>query len=163
MNIVNFTKDIELVKYSSKIQKRLKKIAPKDRKKYILVITGHQAEAKATLSKIAYGDLKFKLLPQDQLIFASKVIPTQENIQNYAKLIKKLKTQRIRIFEKIHISGHAGREDLRDLLQMTKPKYIIPSHGEKHMEEGMKSLALEMGYKPNQVKMLVNNQRITLK
>ena len=72
-NIVNFTKDIELVKYSSKIQKRLKKMGQKERKKYLLVITGHQAEAKATLSKIAYGDIQFKFHPQDHLIFASKV------------------------------------------------------------------------------------------
>jgi ribonuclease J len=62
-------------------------------------------------------------------------------------LEKKLKRHHVRIFDNVHTSGHGGREDLRDFINLIKPKHIIPSHGDlKKLSAGVK-LAEEMGYK----------------
>ena len=81
IGIINFSKDVEIVKYGKHIKKRLKQIE-KDRKKYMLVVTGHQGEPKATLSKMAQGIFKFRFQPEDHIIFSCKTIPTPTNIHN---------------------------------------------------------------------------------
>jgi|TARA_B100001964_G_C14192856_1_gene581942 ribonuclease J len=156
IGIVNFSKDVEIVKYSRQIEKRLKKI-DKDRKKYLLVTTGHQGEPKAVLSKIARGELKFKLYPEDSVVFSCKTIPTPTNIANRETLENELKMTGVRIFDNIHQSGHAAREDLRDFIKLVKPKNIIPSHGNKEMKEALGDLAKEMGYNLNKNVFLIKD------
>ncbi|MCA9487239.1 MAG: ribonuclease J, partial [Nanoarchaeota archaeon] len=56
-------------------------------------------------------------------------------------------TFRCKIFKDIHVSGHASREDHRDLLNMIKPQNICPVHGHVRLKEGMIELAEEFGYK----------------
>lgn len=146
VGIIDFKKDIELIGYKKQINKRLNNIKDEDRGKYLLVITGHQGEPKAMLSKIAEGTLDFKLKPEDHVIFSCTVIPAEINIENRKKLETTLKAQKVRIFKDIHVSGHAAREDLRDLLRFTNPKHIIPAHGEKFMTESLKELAEEMEF-----------------
>ncbi len=144
--IVNFSKDVEMVKYSKQIEKRLHKI-DKDRKKYLLVATGHQGEQKSVLHKIAKGDIKFKLYPGDNVIFSCRTIPTPTNIANREALENDLRQNGVRIFKDIHQSGHAAREDLRDFINMLKPRNIFPAHGNHKMKDSLAGLAEEMGYK----------------
>ena len=86
------------MKYSKQIEKRLKKI-DKDRKKYLLVTTGHQGEHKSVLYKIAKGEFKFKLHPEDSVIFSCRTIPSPTNIENREALENELKLFGIRIFQ----------------------------------------------------------------
>ena len=146
IGIVGFSKDIEMVKYSRQIERRLKKV-DKDRKKYMLVVTGHQGEHKSVLYKIAKKEFKFNLYPEDNVVFSCRTIPTPTNIANREALENDLKQNGVRIFKDIHQSGHAAREDLRDFIHIIKPKNIIPSHGNKEMRESLAELAEEMGYK----------------
>ena len=52
----------------------------------------------------------------------------------------------MRIFTDVHISGHAGREDLRDFIRMLNPEHIIPAHGELQKRTVLAELASELGY-----------------
>ncbi len=122
-------------------------IINKNKKDYIAVCTGHQGEENAVLSKIAEGRTPFELKEDDKVIFSSEVIPTQVNIEARQVLDSKLETYRCKIFKGIHVSGHASREDHRDLLGMIKPKHIVPVHGHIRLKEGMIELAEELGYK----------------
>ena len=121
-------------------------IVNKNKKDYIVVCTGHQGEENAVLSKIAEGRTPFELKEDDKIIFSSEVIPTQVNIEARQVLDSKLETYRCKIFKDIHVSGHASREDHRDLLGMIKPKHIVPVHGHVRLKEGMIELAEELGY-----------------
>ncbi|HUS49587.1 MAG TPA: MBL fold metallo-hydrolase RNA specificity domain-containing protein, partial [Candidatus Paceibacterota bacterium] len=58
----------------------------------------------------------------------------------------RFKKRGIRIFSDVHVSGHAGREDLRDFITMIHPEHIIPAHGNAEKLEPMAELASEMGY-----------------
>ena len=69
----------------------------------------------------------------------------------------------MRIFKDIHQSGHAAREDLRDLINLVKPQHIVPAHGEIQMTTALADLAVEMGYKKGQnVHIMGNGERIRL-
>lgn len=121
-------------------------IVNKNKKDYIVVCTGHQGEPNAVLSRIAEGRTPFELKDDDKIVFSSEVIPTQVNIESRQILDAKLETFRCKIFKDIHVSGHASREDHRDLLGMIKPKHIVPVHGHVRLKEGMIELAEELGY-----------------
>ena len=60
---------------------------------------------------------------------------------------RKLRSSGVRVQTDIHVSGHAGREDLRELLNIFKSKHIIPAHGSLQQETPMIELASEFGYK----------------
>ncbi|MFW6282742.1 MAG: MBL fold metallo-hydrolase RNA specificity domain-containing protein, partial [Minisyncoccales bacterium] len=155
-NIFQLPKNVELVKYSSQIKKSLKKI--KNRKNYLLIVTGHQGETKATLSKMVSGKLDFNLHKEDHVIFSCTVIPTESNIKNREELEDELKKKKVRIFKDIHVSGHGAKEDVHDLIKMTKAKKIIPAHGFEHMRKGIKELCLDMGYNNNDIIMIKDGE-----
>jgi ribonuclease J len=154
--LIDFSKDVEIVKFGSKIKNRIGKLE-KQRNKVLLVVTGHQGEPKATLSKMARKELPFRLKPEDHIIFSCTVIPSEVNIENRKVLEDQLKTYGVRIFRDIHVSGHASREDLRDLFNLVKPKHIIPAHGNQDMKEALADLAVEKGYKVGKTVHLVND------
>ncbi|MBI2661523.1 ribonuclease J, partial [Candidatus Woesearchaeota archaeon] len=131
--------------------------------KYVLVVTGHQGEPESTLSKIADGEFKFRFDPGDHVIFSCKTIPTPTNIENRQALEAKLKKLHLRIFKDVHESGHAAREDLRDLINIVKPKHIIPAHGNGIMKGALAELAVEMGYKlGNNVHLMKDGDRLRI-
>ena len=161
INIINFSKDAKILRFKDQINKQLKKVQ-KNPGKYILVVTGHQGEPKAILSRMARGEFPFKFNQEDQVIFSCKVIPTKITQENREKLEKSLKNLGVRIFRDVHVSGHAAREDLRDLINIVKPKHIIPAHGEKEMKAALADLADEMKYKKDRVHIQLNGQMISL-
>ena len=58
-----------------------------------------------------------------------------------------MKEKGVRIFKEIHVSGHASREDHRDLISMVKPKHYVPTHGGMQKLASAVELASELGYK----------------
>ncbi|MFH1408320.1 MAG: RNase J family beta-CASP ribonuclease, partial [Nanoarchaeota archaeon] len=144
VGIVNFSKQVEIIKYSSKINRRLRKVMAEGKEKFVLVVTGHQGEPRSTLPKMARGEMDFKFDKEDHVIFSCTVIPTPTNQVNRAELEKELRAKDIRIFSDIHVSGHAAREDLRDLINLVKPKHIIPAHGGLEMRAALAELAEHM-------------------
>jgi len=157
--VIDLTKDVEMVRYSRQIEKRLKKI-DHQRNNYVLVVTGHQGEPKSVLYKIAKKDIKFRLYHDDNVIFSCRTIPTPTNIKNREDLEQELKSQGVRIFKDIHQSGHAAREDLREFIQILKPRHIIPAHGNKEMKEALASLAKEMGYEDKYVHLIKDKEKV---
>ena len=105
----------------------------------ILLCTGSQGEPMGALNRIAndnHPDVNIE--SGDTVIFSSKIIPGNEKklyaLQNY--FVKK----NIEVITEenafVHVSGHANREDLKDMYQWVKPKCVIPVHGEhRHMKE----------------------------
>tara|TARA_Y100000294_G_scaffold167521_1_gene176753 strand:- start:2008 stop:3336 length:1329 start_codon:yes stop_codon:yes gene_type:complete len=162
IGIVDFSKDVEIVKYSRQIERMLKKV-DKDREKYLLIVTGHQGEPKSVLYKIAKGEFEFDLYPEDSVVFSCRTIPTPTNIENRDALENELKQTGVRIFKDIHQSGHAAREDLRDFINLVKPKNIIPAHGTKEMRDALAELCTEMRYKTGKnIFLIKDGQKIEL-
>ena len=113
--------------------------------------------------KIAKGEFEFDLYPEDSVVFSCRTIPTPTNIENRDALENELKQTGVRIFKDIHQSGHAAREDLRDFINLVKPKNIIPAHGTKEMRDALAELCTEMGYKTGKnIFLIKDGQKIEL-
>lgn len=160
VGLVNFTDDVEIVKYSSKIKSKLNKIIKEGKEKYLVVVTGHQGEPQAALNRMVEGMFHFQ--QGDHVIFSSSVIPTPTNKKNREIIEEKLEGLGVRVFTDIHVSGHAAREDLRDMIEMLKPKNIIPAHAEPDMKEALRNLAVDLGYNSKNVHIIQNGDNLQL-
>lgn len=141
-----FQSKVRLMKYRRQINSFLKRVE-KDRGKYLIVCTGHQAEENSMLDRIVKGDTPFNFKRGDNMIFSSSVIPTSVNILAREKMDSKLRRMGVKIQTDVHVHGHGSREDLRELIRLTKPKHIIPAHGPLELETPMIDVAKEFGYK----------------
>jgi len=157
--LVPFMKGVQLFKYRRQVEKALNKIE-RDRHKYLVVCTGHQGEPGSILERISRGQLPYKVNEGDNIVFSSSVIPTEVNKEAFSKMEEKLRKRRARIFRDVHVSGHAGREDLRDILALLSPQHIIPAHGGLEKTEPMAELCGELGYKLGKQCHLMQNNRI---
>src|SRR3989339_527963 len=146
INIAPFLNDIRISKYRRQVEKTLKH-AEKNRKDYLIVCTGHQGEPGSILERLSRHQLPFKLNKDDNIVFSSSIILTPVNQEQFAKMESRLKKAKPRIFRDAHVSGHAGREDLRDIMQIVNPQHVIPSHGGFDKTEPMVNLTKELGYK----------------
>ncbi len=99
----------------------------------IIITTGSQGEPMSALSRMATGTHKqVNIKEDDTVILSSKFIPGNEKA--IANIINNLyKRGADVVYEKIsniHVSGHAFQEELKLMINLTKPKYFIPIHGE---------------------------------
>ncbi len=161
IHITNFRDKVKIIQYSDKIKKFLKNIEDSERGDYLLVVTGHQGEPNSVLSKMVDGTFKFKFYKEEPVIFSCRTIPTKTNIKNRKRIEEKLLKKGVRLFKDIHVSGHASKEDHRDLIKMLKPQHIIPAHGTQEMAKSMKELGLETGF--DNVHLMRNGSTIKIK
>jgi ribonuclease J len=158
-NMCPFRSDIEIATFRHQLERQTKKIN-KNKSDYMVVCTGHQGEPGSILDRISKNKFPLRLESQDHVIFSSSVIPTPASIENRKKLDNNLKKRRVRMFSNLHVSGHAGREDLRDFINMLNPEHIIPAHGEHRLTKPMVELAEELGYKDKKNIHLINDKQM---
>ncbi len=157
-----FQKDIQLISYKKQVDSVLRKVE-KDRRNSLVVCTGHQGEPGSIMDRLSRNKLPFSFRSGDNVVFSSKTIPSPINVANKDQLDKRLHKAGVRIFDNIHVSGHAGREDLRDLISMISPEHIIPAHGSLMQLTPMVELTKEMGYKSGKdCHLMQNGQRLKL-
>jgi len=110
--------------------------------------TGSQGEPLSVLHRVALDDHKtIKVEPGDTVILSSKFIPGNE--KTISNLINHLYRRGAEVhYEKvseIHVSGHASQEELKTMLQLTRPRYFVPIHGEYRHLVRHRRLAQEVG------------------
>ncbi len=154
-----FKDDITLVTYKNQVNSMLKRIE-KNRERFLVVCTGHQAEEGSILDRISKNETPFRFRPGDNLIFASSVIPVPLNILARERMDKRLRKMGVKIQTDVHVHGHGSREDLRELLRILKPEHIIPAHGSLQQEAPMIDLAAEFGYKFGESSHLSSNGKV---
>lgn len=158
-----FYNRVDIGSYRGQVQSILKKIE-KNRKGSLVICTGHQGEPGSILDRLSRKQLPFQFRTDDNIIFSSKTIPVPANIANKENMDKRLKKSGVRIFDNIHVSGHAGREDLRDLLSLINPENIIPAHGSIKQLTPMIELARELGYRVGkECHLMQDGQRLKLR
>jgi ribonuclease J len=147
LKLAPFFSGVKMFKYRRQVEHIFSKVE-RDRSKYLVVCTGHQGEPGSILERVSRNQLPFRLKKDDHVVFSSSVIPAEINKEQFEKMEQRLRKNKARIFRDVHVSGHAGREDLRDMISILQPKHIIPAHGGPDKTESMVELASEMGYKP---------------
>ena len=159
IHMAPFRKDIQLLSFRNQIDRVMKRVS-KNKSHYLLVCTGHQGEPGSILERISRREFPYRLSSNDLVIFSSKTIPTPINEATRDQMEKRLKKQGVRIFDNVHVSGHGGREDLRDLIRLTNPEHVIPSHGDLRKLTAGAELAQEMGYRLNKTVHIVQNGQV---
>jgi ribonuclease J len=130
---VGLAQDLGYMKIPDDMQISINEINDYPDHEIIIITTGSQGEPMSALARIASGMHKHIHIKQDdRIILSSKFIPGNERA--IAKIINNLyKRGADVIYEKIsdiHVSGHAFKEELKRMIQLTRPQYFIPIHGE---------------------------------
>ncbi len=103
------------------------------RDKILILCTGCQGENRAALARIARNEHKhLTLAADDTVIFSSKIIPGNELV--LGQLFNVLASNKINVITEkdafVHVSGHPGQADLKDMYEWVRPQIAIPVHGE---------------------------------
>jgi ribonuclease J len=144
-------------------------LVPKDRiedtpaGKLVVATTGAQGEPMSGLARMANRDHRFvEIQPGDTVIVSASPIPGNEEyvartIDNLFKAGANVVYHAIR---HAHVSGHASQEELKLMLNLTRPKHFIPIHGEFRMQVHHGRLAMDTGVAPENVFIIENGTPI---
>ena len=133
--------------------------------KVLFLCTGSQGQPMAALSRLASGThAKIMLKPGDTVIMSSSPIPGNE--EAVGRVINQLYERGINVFYppafKVHTSGHAYQQELKLMLDLTRPKFFIPWHGEWRHQANHKKLAESMAQPPKKSMIFQNGDIIEL-
>ncbi len=133
---VEICKELGHIKMKKETQIPVTDVDRYPRSKITLIGTGAQGEERAVLMRIASGEHRYvQLKKSDSIIFSSSVIPGNERtVQRLKDLLYRMGA---RVYDynmmDIHASGHAYREDLKQMIRLIRPKTLMPIHGQYSM------------------------------
>lgn len=131
----------------------------------VIITTGSQGETMAALSRIALGEHRqIEVKPTDKIVISASPIPGNEKsiYKVINELIKKGADVIYDGLMDVHVSGHARQEEIKIMHSLTKPKYLMPIHGEYKMLRCHKNLACELGMDKNNVFVMANGDVLEL-
>lgn len=129
--------------------------------KVLVLSTGAQGEAKAGLMKIVSGENRnLRIKPGDTVIFSSSVIPGNErSVQNLKDNLARQAARVLTIADiDIHSSGHAPQEELKAVMKLVNPRYLLPIHGYFFMRTRNALLGQEVGMPKDHTVVLDNGE-----
>jgi len=131
--------------------------------KSIILCTGSQGEGLSALNRVALGEHRdIKLTPGDTIVFSSN--PIIGNEKAVANMTNHLLRQGVKVITSqhmdVHTSGHAKQEELKLMLKLMSPDYLIPVHGEYMLRHAHKNLAMEIGMNEKNIIMAENGDII---
>jgi ribonuclease J len=120
----------------------------------VILSTGSQGEPNSALALMAAGEHKYVRIERgDLVIISARVIPGNE--RTVGRVINALYRAGAEVLHEdnafVHVSGHASQEDLKLMLNLTRPRYFIPVHGEYRHLLGHARLAGAVGLEPDRV------------
>jgi ribonuclease J len=137
----------------------LKDLPKLPKEEVCMITTGSQGEPMSALTRIAMDDHKqIKLEKGDTVILSSRFIPGNE--KTISDLINHLYRRGAEVYyekvSEVHVSGHASQEELKLMLNIVKPHYFIPVHGEYRHLVKHAQLAQHVGIPPERCILAVN-------
>lgn len=161
IGLVKFPKETKICWDPSSIDKTFHQIMKDGKENYLMVVTGHQGEEGAVLSRMATNKTPFRFEKYDQVVFSADVIPNPMNAAQRYLLEARLNLAGVRLFKGAHVSGHAAKEDHRDILRWLQPEHLIPAHGDFNLTSAYAKLAEEEGFRLGEdVHLLRNGQSL---
>jgi ribonuclease J len=133
-------------------------------RKIIIMASGSQAEPMSSLSRIAVDNHRFVSVDEnDTVILSARIIPGNEKA--IFRMLDHMFRRRALVYYDnsggtIHVSGHASQEEQKLVLQLVKPKYFIPVHGEYRHLFRHAALAHQLGCVSGEIILMENGQRI---
>jgi len=134
-------------------------------KDVVLMCTGSQGEPSSIVGRLSTGtNRQFDIRAGDTVVLSSHPIPGNE--ETIFKTINRLFQRGANVIydaiSPIHVSGHASSEEQKLLLNLVRPKYLIPIHGELRMLKHHAALAREVGIPAENIAVIENGQVVEL-
>ena len=151
---IEIAKELGYIKIKKDVLIDVRQISKYPDKKVIVIGTGAQGEEKAVMMRIVNKQHKHVTLKKDDtVIFSSSVIPGNE------RSIQRLKDNMYRQCDNVihgelmdvHVSGHATREDIVEMLKQIKPTYFIPVYANHYFLKEAAKLAERQGFDKNKI------------
>jgi len=131
----------------------------------LILSTGSQGEPLSALTRMAFNDHpQVELHEGDTVVISAKAIPGNERSVT-ATIDRLLKVGATVIYGErsgIHVSGHAAQEDLKMMLNLTRPRFLVPVHGEYRMQHMHAELARQSGIPDEDIFILENGDVLEL-
>lgn len=135
------------------------------RKDVVIMATGAQGEPSAVMGRLAHGrDRRLSIQEGDTVVFSAHAIPGNEEM--IYRIINRLYQRGAEVLydriAKVHVSGHASREEMKLMINMIRPKFLIPVHGElRHLKLHGK-MGYELGIPPQNIAIVENGTPLEL-
>jgi ribonuclease J len=136
-----------------------------------VLTTGSQGEEFSALQRMGKGEHRdVKLKEGDIIILSASIIPGNEksvwgmvdNLYRWGAYVYQNATRGIDDLGIFHISGHANVDEVKEMIELVKPEYYLPIHGELHHMKHNAKIATDMGYDPKKVFVVENGQTIEM-
>ena len=122
----------------------------------VVIATGSQGEPNAALVRMSEGEHKYiKMKPADTVVLSSTPIPESGNDAKIGRMVDGLVRSGVHVFRHatheldkcgpLHVSGHSGQDEQKDLLDMVKPKFYLPIYGSVRSKQYLSEMAVEEG------------------
>jgi ribonuclease J len=134
--------------------------------KVVLMCTGTQGEPSSILGRLSTGtNRQFSLQEGDTVVLSSHPIPGNEEMvyRTINRLFQRGADVIYEPIESVHVSGHASQEEMKFMIQLVRPKYLIPVHGELRHLQQHRNLAIEVGMDPDNIAIIENGMVVELK
>jgi ribonuclease J len=161
---VQIARDLGYLRIPDDLLMDLKELPRLPKEEVCMITTGSQGEPMSALTRIAMDDHKqIKLERGDTVILSSRFIPGNE--KTISDLINHLYRRGAEVFHEkvseVHVSGHASQEELKLMINLTRPRFFVPIHGEYRHLVNHSRLAQRVGIDPERCILAVNGNVIT--
>lgn len=148
INVVSIATELGYLRFPEQMLVDVSDVHKYDHDQIVILSTGSQGEPMAALSRMAAAEHRqVEIMPGDTVIISAHPIPGNE--RSVGRTINQLYKLGAEVIYKddqgIHVSGHASQEELKWMINLCKPRYFVPIHGEYRMLWHHGQLAQEVG------------------
>ncbi|HEY6484794.1 MAG TPA: ribonuclease J [Candidatus Cybelea sp.] len=158
-NVVHFASELGHLRVPADSVLRIEDIDAYPPERVVVMTTGSQGEPMSGLARMSVRDHKqFKIVPGDTVVISATPIPGNEkSVHKTINNLCKLGATVIHGTDgRSHVSGHASQEELLLMLNLVRPEFFVPVHGEYRMLAAHGKLAVETGVEPGNVFIVEN-------
>jgi len=146
LGFVDFPDNLGMFGHRKSVDRAFKRIMNEGKGNFLPIVTGHQGEPRAMLTRMGRGETPYELESGDKVIFSARVIPEPTNEGQRYQSEQLLRMQGARIYDDIHVSGHLREEGHYQMLQALQPQHVIPAHQDMKGFSPYVDLARSEGY-----------------
>jgi ribonuclease J len=159
INVVHFASELNYLRVPAERTIRIEEVDEYPPEKIVVMTTGSQGEPMSALTRMSVRDhSKFKIVPGDTVVISATPIPGNE--KGVYKTINNLYRLGANVVHgtdgRSHVSGHASQEELLLMLNLVRPEFFVPVHGEYRMLVQHGKLATRTGVDPQNVFVVEN-------
>jgi ribonuclease J len=146
LDFVDFPGDLGMYGHRKSVDRTFKRIMNEGKENFLPVVTGHQGEPRAMLTRMGRGETPYELEEGDKVVFSARVIPEPTNEGQRYQSEKLLGMQGARIYDDVHVSGHLNSEGHYTMLDALEPQHVVPAHQDMTGFSPYVDLAARKGY-----------------